>query len=286
MSEVRLSVITATVGRRELMLRKLASLEAQTLPADRFEWIVCENGGSDGTLDALRSRRPAFALRTVRLEQNRGPGQGRNAAAQLASGEVLYLSDDDCLLRPDTLERHLEAQARPCLALGGIVFRADPRSAHEWRPKRVGFWNVNGANTSFPASAFHRAGGFDGSLQGYGGEDVLLGYQLAGQHLPMVALKDAPVDHIGPDAMASGDSDKAWSAGANAGRIAQRYPNLALRLGVHPLLLFAKCAALPLLSPLFGRRARAELAYARGAREVLNLDGPAAATGATGRSSQ
>ncbi|MEX2535635.1 MAG: glycosyltransferase [Trueperaceae bacterium] len=269
MSKVEISVITATIDRRELMLRKLASLQEQTLPADRFEWIVCDNGGGDGTIEELERRDLPFALRTVELVSNRGPGAGRNACAALAAGEILYLSDDDCLLAPDTLERHLTAQQqRQGVVVGAIRFRPDDGRGHLWRPKRIGYWNVNGANTSLPAGAFRGVGGFDESLVGYGGEDVLLGYRLSQMGLHFQALPRATVQHIGPDPAGGGNLAKAASAGRNAGHIARRYPELRFRLGVHPLLIGVKRVALPVLAPLLGVRAKAELAYALGAHEV------------------
>lgn len=197
-----------------------------------------------------------------------------------ACGRVLYFSDDDCLLGPETLELHLEAQREPCLAVGPIAFH-DHDSQWLWRPRRAGFWNVNGANTSVPAHAFAEVGGFDETLQGYGGEDLLLGYDLVRRGLKVHSVPGAVVDHIGPPAMA-GDLCKARQAGENAARIARRHPELAMRLGVHPGLLLGKSVLLPLLRPWLGKRIETELAYAWGAKAALRESG--GAVRASGRS--
>ena len=265
MSDPLISVVTATIGRREAMLRKLDALRAQSLPPERFEWLVCENGGEGSLLEELERQPREFALRTAHLPTNLGPSVGRNAAARLASAGVLYLSDDDCLPEPATLERHLAVQGEPCLALGPIDFVDSGALLSSWRPRRPGYWNVNGANTSLPTEAFRKVGGFDETLAGYGGEDVLLGYRLRRLGLPVRTVEDALTVHLGPSPAAGFDLDKARSAGCNAALIATRFPELRFRLGVSPLLLRAKLVTLAPLAPLLGPKAKWELAYARGA---------------------
>lgn len=239
MSRLRLSVITVTRQRHELLLRKLRSLQEQSLAPEEFEWVVCDNASDDGTAAALREMRPPFSLKVVRSEDNRGPGPGRNACVKLSSGPLLYFSDDDCLLAADTLERHLNAQERPGVVVGGVRWESD--DGHEYmRPARVRYWNLHGMNTSLPRTFFDRAGGFDESLTRYGLEDVLLGYRLRQAGYQFRSLPDVLVRHIGPNPMRAADTDKARSAGRNAVHIARRYPRLGLRLGVHPLSLSLK----------------------------------------------
>lgn len=270
-SGVELSVVTATIGRREKMLRKLEALRRQSLAPQRFEWVVCDNGSSDGTAEALKGEPREFALRTLRVTRNLGPSAGRNAAVSLARGKVLYLSDDDCLPEPDALELHLKAQDRPCVAIGAVIFRDELNGVEEstWTPRKPGYWNVNGANTSIPAASFREVGGFDEKLSGYGGEDVLLGYRLSRSGLPLRAVPQARVVHLGPNPASGDDLEKAGSAGSNAARIAAMHPELRYRLGVHPLLLRAKLALLPPLVPILGARVAGDLAYARGAWQVV-----------------
>lgn len=237
---MELSVITVTFNRRALLLEKLATLRQQTLEPERFEWLVCVNGCADGTIEALEKIKTPFQLKVIVSPQTEAPAKARNVCARQAEGETIYLSDDDCLLLPDTLARHLAAQRRtPGVAVGAIRFEHDGAS-RAWRPGGVGYWNVNGANTSLPSRAFEAVGGFDESLSGYGGEDILLGYRLKQAGLSFMALPEALVRHLGPDPQRSGELNKARSAGRNAVKIATQYPELALRLGVHPLSIWLK----------------------------------------------
>lgn len=260
-----LSVVTATRNRPEVLLDKAHALAAQTLPRDRFEWIVA----FDGPAPALEERLThevgdAVRLRTVATPGG-GPGPARDAAAAEARHDVLYLSDDDCLPDPRTLARHLEAQARPAVYLGEVVF-AEPdggESRRRWR--RPGWWNVNGANVSFPREAFEAVGGFGSDLVGYGGEDLWLGWRLHRAGLSIRALAGAPVLHDGAMPESTASPERARQAGANAVRLARREPRVAWRLGVHPWMLRAKCVVLPYLAPIAGPGVRGDLDYTRGA---------------------
>lgn len=256
-----LSVITVTHNRRALLRQKLEALSKQTLPPDLFELVVLVNCCTDGTLELLRQVRTPYRLCTLVSEANLSISRARNACAEKAVGDVLYFSDDDCLPCPETLAKHVAAQRRPCVAVGGLEFIHAGRRV-VWRPGRVGFWNTNGANTSVPAPSFRAVGGFDESLVGYGGEDVLLGYAL--RSLPFVALPDASARHLGPNPQRSGNLKKAYSAGRNARRLASHHPALAYRLGVHRGLLALKRTVL--LGPfrhLWGRLAPHSYAYER-----------------------
>ncbi len=258
-----LSVITVTHNRAELLQQKLAALEQQTLPPERFELVVLANACTDETMELLRDVAPAYGLKVLESATKLSAAQARNHCAAAARGHVLYLSDDDCLPDPETLAKHLEAQAKPCVAIGSLTF-VDGDAQEHWSPRKIGFWNLNGANSSVPAAAFRAIGGFDEALSGYGGEDVALGYAL--KDLPFVALPDAGAQHLGPNPVRSGDLHKARSAGRNAVRLATRYPELAYRLGVHPALLGLKRLLLrPGLS--LGKTYRYERAYLEGALE-------------------
>ncbi len=263
-----LSVITASRNRRELLLLKLQSLRNQDLQPGLFEWIVYLDGDADGSGEALEAelaaRPPGFAVQVLHGEESSGPGQARNRAAELAAGRILHLSDDDCLLEPDCLRLHLHAQVEPAVYVGSIRFESEAGSEH-WKPRRVGWWNVNGANTSMPATTFRETGGFPGYLLGYGGEDLGLGYQLEQAGLEVRALPQAVVRHQGADTRRSNNSEDRWyEAGANAMRLARRHPGMAGRLGVTRWQLALKRA----VTPLMGRRGRLEAAYSRGAREL------------------
>lgn len=267
-----LSVLTVTHDRADLLAHKLEALGAQTLAPDRFELCLLLNACTDRTRELLDTLTLPFPLTLLHSETLLSASEARNRCASVARGRVLYLSDDDCLPAPETLETHLTAQDRPCVALGALEYVHDG-GREVWAPRRVGFWQLNGANTSLPADAFRRVGGFDETLRGYGGEDVLLGFRLRSH--AFVALPGAPATHVGANPQRSNDPVKARAAGQNAVKIAARYPELAYRLGVSPALLALKRGLLRknMLGRVLPSAAYTyERAYLEGALEEKNRD--------------
>ena len=270
---ISLSVITVTFGRLAVLRRKLESLQAQTLEPKKFELVLCVNGDPE-TLATLEDLTLPFALTLVTFPETVGSARARNACVNKARGDLLYLSDDDALLHPDTLQSHLtfhQSQSEPCVAVGGVEWEHEGE-VETMRPARVNYWNLHGINSSLPKVAFEAVGGFPEWLTGYGLEDVLLGYSLTKEGYKLVALPEASVRHLGANPMRGLQPDKARSAGRNAVQVVRRYPELALRLGVHPLLLGVKRLALsPPLGTLWKRfdegSFRYERAYLQGALE-------------------
>lgn len=255
-----------------MLKRKLDALAAQTLPVDVFELVLCLNGCGQDVRRLVEASDFGFGVTLLEFTQPRPVSSARNACARMAKGATLYFSDDDCLPAAETLELHLNAQRkRPCAAIGSIQFE-ERDHIDTWAPARVGYWNLNGANTSVPRRQFEEVGGFDETLTDYGGEDVLLGYRLAKSGLPQSALPYATTRHLGPQPRRSRDTVKAVSAGRNAVKIARLHPELAWRLGVHPLSLLAKRIALGRTWRRLWRRLDAaaydyERAYLEGALE-------------------
>ena len=267
---IDISVLTVTFGRWSALSQKLASLARQTLDPARFELILCVND-DPASWRALQEVRTPYHLTAFPLTPRRGAAVARNACAARARGDLLYLSDDDAVLEPDTLERHVSAhrgRQRPALVVGGIDF-VDGAKTTRQRPERVRYWNANGVNTSLPRAAFERVGGFPEWLGGYGFEDVVLGYELNRAGLATVALPEAVVRHLGPDPMRGADLDKARQAGRSAMVVARRLPELAYRVGAHPLLLAVKRVLLASpLRALWGGAAAYEAAFLEGALEA------------------
>lgn len=273
-SAASVSVITVTHARRDLLLEKAETMAAQTLPRHVFEWIVLVNGAEDDSLSALdawHKEHSELKLTLLQADPSVGIGAARNRAVTAAEGTIVVLSDDDCLLQPNTLERHLSAQRDvPAMWLGPIVFQA-PERVERWLPAPK-WWQLNGANASIPTAAYRNVGGFDETIEGYGGEDLLLGYALHRSGLTCRVLKDAVVTHVGPNPIWGGDAGKAYRAGHNAAAIAERMPELAFRLGVHPTLMAVKRVLYGApwstwLERIAGGRFRYERAYFTGASE-------------------
>lgn len=106
------SVIITTYNRGPALLETLDALARQTVPPERYEIVVVDDGSLDGTFEALGRISLPCALRSFRHPSNRGISAGRNLALRHARGEYLVCVSDDLIVPEDFLERHLSAHQR------------------------------------------------------------------------------------------------------------------------------------------------------------------------------
>lgn len=108
--DVAVSAIIPTWNRRELLLRALESVLAQTRPVD--EIIVVDDGSTDGTGEAIAARH-GDRVRHV-WQENAGVSAARNRGMELARGRYFALLDSDDEWLPDKTRLQLEfLEARP-----------------------------------------------------------------------------------------------------------------------------------------------------------------------------
>ena len=105
------------------------ALLAQTLPADRYEIVLVDDGSTDSTaadLDAWAAAYPE-RIRVFHEPHSGGPGGPRNVGADRARGDYVHFVDSDDVLTPGALERVLRT-ARESNA--DVVL---PKSASDFR---------------------------------------------------------------------------------------------------------------------------------------------------------
>ncbi|NWG75296.1 MAG: glycosyltransferase family 2 protein [Rubrivivax sp.] len=101
-SSLAFTVFTATYNRAHTLHRVYDSLCAQSF--DDFEWLVVDDGSTDGTADlvaAWRAEAP-FAVRYLR-QANGGQHRACNRGLQHARGELFAMVDSDDACPPDAL---------------------------------------------------------------------------------------------------------------------------------------------------------------------------------------
>lgn len=119
------SVIIPSYNRKESVLRTLHSLNRQTLPPDRYEVIVVDDGS---TYDPAEVTNQMFPFSFFYLRQaNQGATITRNNGVKQSKGDVLVFIDDDVTVSPPTLASIAEALYRETrvLVLGTLVSRSN-----------------------------------------------------------------------------------------------------------------------------------------------------------------
>lgn len=196
----RVSVVISTFNRLPLLLELLDALERQTLPAERFEVVVVDDGSRVPVAPALEQRKRPYTL-TVVTQQNGGAAAARHAGVVKATGDVVVITDDDMMVPPEFLAEHLAAhEAGHTLVLGHMVpedtvldkplferFHIDTitRFVERFRehPTEVNGTAVCTGNVSFRRQEYLRIGGFDLSLDRSEDRDLGIRLQEAGAKL-------------------------------------------------------------------------------------------------------
>ena len=197
------SVVVATHNRSDRLRQLLGALRTQTVPRDRFEVIVVDDGSCDETPDVLRleSDRGLIRLRTVRRPDGAGPATARNAGWPLARAPLVAFTDDDCRPAPTWLERILAtADAAPGAAVQGVT-RAAPDELHRFSvfartlevTEHGPYYET--CNMAYPRAVLERLGGFDGTYRRAGGEDTDLAWRALARGTDIVFAPDAVVYH-------------------------------------------------------------------------------------------
>jgi len=180
----------------------LAALRAQTVPAERFEVIVVDDGSTDATAEIAQDH----GARVLRIT-NSGPAVARNRGVAVASGSILVFTDADCAPDPAWLVEMLAPFADERVVATKGVYRSEQRSwtarfvqaEYESRYRRmlrretIDFVDTYAA--AYRRDAFDAAGGFDESFPLPSVEDQELSFRLAAGGARMVFCPRAVVAH-------------------------------------------------------------------------------------------
>jgi GT2 family glycosyltransferase len=205
------SVVTLAKGRPDHLVNVVHGLTRQTVtPA---ELIVAVMQDEDYVLPEA-----SFPLRQIRITDDALPlAAARNAAARLATGEVLVFLDMDCIPTPGLVADYAGFMAEfDGLLMGEVMYLPGGATAawdydrfasvavrHSDRrgppPRGVEicadyrcFWSLNFA---MRRDTFLALGGFDERYSGYGGEDTDFGKTLDQNGVPIAWIKGGLAYH-------------------------------------------------------------------------------------------
>jgi GT2 family glycosyltransferase len=194
---VDVSIIVPTFRRADALRETLTALADLQFPSERYEVVVVDDGPDDSTRAVVEEIGRSFPAKLHYVPQeNSGVATARNKGAQLATGETLIFLDDDMLVEPDHIERHLAAQADfgRCMVNGHWEFAPSVRTTLEQTPfgrfrieveewvktgiekkplagDRVEPAGITAANLSVTSALFAELRGFDEGFPHAGSED-------------------------------------------------------------------------------------------------------------------
>ena len=184
--------LVATVCNAEPFVQEfLDSVRAQTRPPD--EVVVVDGGSTDGTYQILRAAQDVTAI----SETGANIARGRNLAIKAATHDVIAVSDADCILAPDWLERILRPLERGADVSAGF-YRPLIRSFLETCAAAVSLpepeelhpgWLPSARSVAFRREAFDAGGGYPEWLDV--GEDMYLNHRWVEAGLRIERAQDA-----------------------------------------------------------------------------------------------
>ena len=178
------TVVIPTYSRPERLRDCLAALARQTMAADEFEVVVVDDGSPEPVAPPAANALTGPSVSVIRQE-NAGPSAARNRGVQEARGELVALTDDDCLPTPTWLESLVAAHRQsPDALVGGITFNGltdaifsttsqmivDLVYEHFNREENSAYF-LTSNNMLCSRAAYSELGGFDTTFPRAGAED-------------------------------------------------------------------------------------------------------------------
>lgn len=242
----RVSVVIPTRQRRDSVLRTLASLRRQTLPAGDYEVLVCVDGSSDDTAAAVRAFTAPYTCSVLEAPHG-GRARARNSGIGAATGDLVVLLDDDMEASPGFLEAHLRAHEGPreraVVGAAPIVVPQDAPSfvryaAEGFRSRlerlgrpgyRPGFRDAYSGNFSCRRDVLQAVGTFDETFTMYGHEDYELALRLEADGVTLAYSAEA-VAHQHYEKSFRDFAPDGLARGHTAVLFAQKHPEVADQL--------------------------------------------------------
>ena len=173
-NQILFSIIVPTYNRPQPLTNCLQSLANLDYPHNCFEVIVVDDGSIISLDRVVKSFQSQLDI-TLIHQANAGPAMARNTGANLAKGQYLGFTDDDCTLDPNWLSA-LENifSKRPNALLGGKTINALPDNPYSTASQLLidyiyDYYNLNSSQPEFFASnnfavsreLFNQVGQFD-----------------------------------------------------------------------------------------------------------------------------
>lgn len=185
-----ITAVVCTRNRKEFLVKCLDSLLRQTLPREKYEILVVDNGSMDATREVLKAYEVRHGVRWI-YEPVVGLSRARNTAWKHARTSYLGYIDDDAVADKywleDALACFLKVRPQPVWVGGAIYLEWEDERA-SWineelcQPLGKLYWGnvprflskserLGGGNSFYAVSFLSQIGGFNESL---GRKDVLL----------------------------------------------------------------------------------------------------------------
>lgn len=211
--KIKASVVIATRDRAGSLAATLDSVIAQKInPKHKYEIIVIDSSSAENTkslISDFQKKYPQIEIGYFRQEKA-GPGKARNLGIKEAKGEIIFFTDDDCIVPSDWIKTLLDGYKRypDVVGVGGWSGPENNQEKRNYLERYVDYFeekimrpkiagreiktNVflanfagNTTNMSYKKYVLEDAGGFDENLKfaGWADWELKKNIQNRGYHL-------------------------------------------------------------------------------------------------------
>ncbi|WP_142804410.1 glycosyltransferase [Tepidiphilus sp. J10] len=178
MSDIKISIITATYNAAAHLPRLIESLLAQT--DQDFEWVVADGGSADGTLDLLEQVKSKFKRLIVDSRPDFGIYDALNRAIKLAEGDYYVVLGADDFFFPNAVadyKKHCQTRRHDLVSAqinvnGKIIKHRRPRWLWLYGPPAV--ISGHAVGLAIRCSLHEKLGYYDRNYKIYGDGSFLL----------------------------------------------------------------------------------------------------------------
>jgi glycosyltransferase involved in cell wall biosynthesis len=200
----QISVIVPAYNAERTIGQCLRSLERQTVPRERYEVIVVDDGSNDGTAAEVA----AFPGVQLVTQPNAGPAAARNLGVQHARGDLVLFTDADCVPAEAWIERITAPFDDPEIvgtkgtyltrqrALVARFVQIEYEDKYDRMAKEEYIDFVDTYSAAYRRKVFMSNGGFDVAFPTASTEDQELSFRMARQGYKMVFVPQARVVHL------------------------------------------------------------------------------------------
>ncbi len=285
------TVVVATFNRGPLLKDLIDDLGKQTYPSDAFEVIVVDDGSKEPVAAMLEGVKVPYAFR-IETQDNRGAAAARDRGVQIATGDIIIVTDDDMRLEPDFIAQHVASHdGGASVVLGQICPSPSLQRMplferfHAYQLKlfaegiRSGRTRVRGVhvctgNLSFRRDDYLRLGGFDSSLSR--SEDRELGVRLELAGAKLVFNEHAKTIHASDHADLEVWLRRCFLYGVYDHRISRKHPDVEI---ADPWRFFFRISPIsrplmlvPIVAPYIGDRLARLAIWGSHAADRLGID--------------
>lgn len=222
-----LSIVIPTYNQRHRLEEMLLALSQQKGLKETSVYVV-NDGSTDGTKEFLDQLNYEWLF--ITHQPNMGRSTARNTGINQVRSKYVLLLDDDMVVTPDFIQKHVAAQQKKAGIYIGEIFNIPNEYVSIFRRKKLqgttldelkkleqedllvnlgryfNQWNKKetkiswvcmvAANVSFPTKLFDQVKGFDKNFKGWGVEDHELAFRFHTVGSSFYFLKEAEAFHL------------------------------------------------------------------------------------------